>query len=59
MRNLGLVIVVILMIAVPHMIAIATRGDLGGYWAAVIPALIVVIWLGLYLEKKTIRRGQR
>jgi len=55
-RSLGCLVMGILLIGVPIFIAIIFGGDNVTYWVLAIIALICLIPLGVWFEKKTIRR---
>lgn len=55
-RNAGCVIMGILLFGIPLVLAIVTGGDDATYWVLAIIALIVMIPLGVWFERNTIRR---
>jgi hypothetical protein len=56
-RNVGFLIIGILLFGIPTLLAGITQGDDTTYWALVVAALVALIPLGVWFEKQTIRRG--
>ena len=58
-RNVGCLIMGIFLVGVSVIIAGITGGDGADYWVFVIVAVIALIPLGVWFERKTIRRRQK
>ena len=58
-RNVGCLIMGVLLFGVPMFIGAITQGDEAGYWVLAIVALIALIPLGVWFERNTIKRRQR
>lgn len=58
-RNVGCLIMGVLLFGVPMFIAAITEGDDAAYWVLAIVALIALIPLGVWFEKNTIKRRQK
>ncbi len=56
MRNVGCLIMVVLLFGIPMLIAGITEGDNDTYYILAIGALIVIVSLGVWFERNTIRR---
>jgi phage FluMu protein Com len=56
MRNVGCLIMGVLLFGVPMLIAAITKGDNTAYWVLTIGGLIALIPLGVWIERKTIGR---
>ena len=58
-RNVGCLIIGILLFGVPFTIAIIAGEDGAAYWVYVIAAIILLIPLGVWFERRTVKRRQK